>query len=363
MRTSTVAAKKPLDAGWVSTVTSAVNGMVGRNSSAIAPTVIAVVLFVANALAEPSFIGTGNWAPTLAVASPFIFTALAQAPAMLAGNGGLDLSVGPFAGFATVVVATVFVPAGLGSPGILIPLVLAFGLCAGAVNGFLIAYLRLPPIIATLGTYLFYSGLATHLLPSPGGTIPAWLANLVGTYGPVPGLLIVFIVVGVCWTLFVRTAYHRNLLAVGGDDRAAYTAGVNVAMVRLIAYALAGLLAALAGLLLAAAINGGDATVGPSYSLTSIAAVALGGVSLAGGRGGLFGAAMGGAILYLIQNLLTVAHVSVFQLNIANGVILIIALALNGALERLRKRGGGRGVLGGGTGPSSNETLAAISGQ
>jgi len=315
-----------------------------RSSYAVAPTVVAVGLFIANAVVQPSFIDSSNWASTLAVSSPFVLTALAQAPPLLSGNGGLDLSVGPFAGFITVFVAAVLVPAGLGAPEVLIPLVIGFGLAAGGVNGVLIAYVRLPPIIATLGTYLFYSGISTYVLPSPGGVVPAWLIKLDGSYGPVPGIWIVFAVVTAGWMLLSRTAFLRNLLAVGGDERAAYTAGMNTAMVKLWAYALAGMLAALAGLLLAGVIQSGDATIGPGYTLTSIAAVALGGISLAGGRGGLLGAAMGGAVLYLVQNLLTVAHVSVFQLDIADGLLLIAALALNGALERLRKRGGGSGA-------------------
>jgi ribose transport system permease protein len=311
--------------------------VLNRNSYAVVPTAIAAVLFIVNAVVQPSFIDPGNWAPILAVSSPFILIALAEAPPVLSGNGGLDLSVGPFAGFVTVFVAAVLVPAGLGAPEVLIPVVIGFGLAAGGVVGVLIAYVRLPPIIATLGAYLFYTGMASQVLPSPGGVVPPWLIKLDGSYGPIPGLWIVFTVVAAGWMLLSRTAYLRNLLAVGG---AAYTAGMNTAMVKVLAYAIAGMLAALAGLILAGVIESGDATIGPGFTITAIAAVALGGVSLAGGRGGLFGAAMGGAVMYLVQSLLTVAHVSVYQLNIADGLILVLALALNGMLERLRKRGG-----------------------
>jgi ribose transport system permease protein len=119
---------------------------------------------------------------------------------------------------------------------------------------------------------------------------------------------------------------------------------VNVGAVRLVAYAFAGMLAALAGLMLMGTIQSGDATVGPIYTVTSLAAVALGGISLQGGRGGLLGAALGGLTYYLIQNLLTVAHVSVFHLKVASGIVLILALALNGGMDALRKRQGGFAV-------------------
>jgi ribose transport system permease protein len=149
--------------------------------------------------------------------------------------------------------------------------------------------------------------------------------------------------IAVCWLLLSRTSYIRNLLAVGGDIRTAYTAGVNVNFTRVIAYALAGVLAALAGLLLTGLLQGGDAKVGAPYTVYSLTAVALGGIALGGGRGGLFGAAMGGVVLFLIQNLLTAAHVSVYQLDIANGVLLIAALAVNEGLEHLRKERAMRG--------------------
>jgi ribose transport system permease protein len=134
-----------------------------------------------------------------------------------------------------------------------------------------------------------------------------------------------------------RTAFRRNLVAVGGDERVAYTAGINVARVRASAYVLSGGLAAVAGITLTAMLGSAHPTVGPPYTLTSIAGTALGGISLAGGRGGLLGAAAGGAILFLVENLLTLARVSVFHLQIAYGAILIVALAINSLGERYHR--------------------------
>jgi ribose transport system permease protein len=303
------------------------------------PLVIFVILFIANIIWQTSFIHPNNWASTLTLAAPFIITGLAQTIPILSGQGGLDLSVGPFAGFVAVLIVRTFGPAGLGSPELLIPLVVVTGLAGGAINGVLVAYVRLPPIIATLGAYLFYTGIAAQVLPTPGGTAPGWTTQLVQSYGPIPGMIFVFGAIAVAWMLLCRTAYVRHLLSVGGDDRAALTSGIDVAKVKVIAYALSGLLAAIAGLVLAGTLNSGDATIGPPLTISSVAAVALGGISLAGGRGGLLGAAIGGGSYYLIQNLLTVIGVSPFALNIADGVILIIALAFSGLLER-RRRGG-----------------------
>lgn len=315
-----------------------VQGFFTRSSYAIAPASIALALFVANAIAQRGFLSPDNWTTTLAVAAPFVIAAMAQALPLLSGNGGLDLSIGPFMSFISALVAAKLAPAGLGSPWLLLPIALGIGLAAGAVNGALIAYLRLPPIIATLGTYLLYAGLSAEILPDPGGEVPTWLITVNGQIGPVPGVLIVFAGIAVGWLALSQTAFIRNLLAVGGDIRTAYTAGVDVNLTRVLAYALAGMLAALAGLLLTGLLQSGDATVGASYTVYSLTAVALGGIALAGGRGGLFGAAMGGVVLYLIQNLLTAANVSVYQLSIANGVLLIAALAMNEVLERWRKQ-------------------------
>jgi ribose transport system permease protein len=310
-----------------------------RQSYAAVPVLVAIVLFVVNIALQPSFVSHGNWATELSEMCPLVLTSMAAAIPMLSGNGSIDLSIGPFMGFMVVFIAAVLVPAGISAPELLLPLVLAFGLAAGSVNGILVAYLRVPAIIATLGTYLFYTGISAKVLPTPGGTVPSWVVHLNGFYGPIPGVLFVFAGAGIVWTLIARTSFRRNLLAAGGEQRAAYTAGVNVARTRLWAFAFSGALTALAGLMFAGLLQNGDATVGPPYTISAITGVALGGINLAGGRGGLFGAAIGGIILYLIQSVLTAANVSVYELNIANGALLILALAVNGALAGLHGRG------------------------
>jgi ribose transport system permease protein len=315
-----------------------------RSSYAVAPTLVALVLLVANVIAQPESVST-NLTTTLAVATPFIIAAMAQALPLLSGNGGLDLSIGPFLSFTTVMIAGQFAPHGLGDPWLLIPIVLGMGFAAGAVNGVLIAYVRLPPIIATLGTYLFYAGLSGEVLPDPGGDVPSWLITINGDIGPIPGVLFVLAAIAAGWILLSRTAYVRNLLAVGGDIRTAYTAGIDVNRTRVLTYGFAGMLAAVAGMLFTGLLQGGHANAGNVYTVYSLTAVALGGIALAGGRGGLFGAAMGGVVLYLIQNLLTAADVNPYQLGIANGLLLITALAINEALEHWRKKRTLRGGL------------------
>jgi ribose transport system permease protein len=309
-----------------------------RNSYAAVPLVLLILLFVVNAAVQPQFLAQNSWATSMSVLCPTVLTAMAMTLPVLSGNGGLDLSVGPLAGFMTVLISTILVPAGITTPVLVIPIVVVFGALSGAINGVLIAYVRLPAIIATLGMYLFYQGLGTDVLPQAGGNVPVWIVKLNGSFGPIPAVWVVFAVIALVWTLLSRGSYMRNLLAVGGDERAAFTAGVNVARLRLITYMIGGVLACLAGLMLTGLIQSGDGTVGPPYTISALTAVALGGISLAGGRGGLLGAALGGGVLFLIEELLTDAHVSVYAVSIVDGIVLILALALNGTVEHLRRR-------------------------
>ena len=229
------------------------------------------------------------------------------------------------------------VPRGFSDPFSIIGASLLVGVLSGLLNGFMIAVVRVQPIIATLGTYLAYQGITLEILPMAGGQAPEWLVALANGHGVVPGALVLVIALGIAWLAFERTAFRRNLLAVGGDSRAAYASGVNVAAVRIIAYVISGVLAAVAGLVFTAALGSGDPRVGVPYTLTSIAAVALGGVALSGGRGGMLGSAAAGALLFLIQKLFTLAQVSIFYIQIMYCVILFLALTLNAAGERARR--------------------------
>jgi ribose transport system permease protein len=308
-------------------------------SYAWAAIVVFLVLLLVNAIANTNLVAPKNWAATFASMAPFIIVAMAQVPAVMSGNGGLDLSVGPVSALVSSIVVVKLQPHGLSSPFVVVPVALGVGLAVGLINGILVAYARIPAIVTTLGTYLIFGALALEILPNPGGTAPRWLADLAnGAIGPIPGLAFVLLGCGLAWALLQRTAFRRNLLAVGGDARAAFTAGVDVARVRVIAFAITGLLAAVAGLVFVSVLNAGDASVGPQFTIVSLAGVALGGVTLAGGRGGMLGAAAGGATLFLLQSVLDALGVSVFYTGIAFGVALLLAIAVNSWADMRRKR-------------------------
>jgi ribose transport system permease protein len=302
------------------------------------PVIAFLVLFAANVAADPSFIGPDNWRSVLLGAAPFILTTLAQSVPILSGNGSIDLSVGPLAGLVNAVVAsTLIAENGITDPISNIAIALAIGVASGMLNGILVTVVRIQPIIATLGTFLTYQGITLEILPTAGGNAAPWMTAISGTYHHVPGIVLLFALIAVGWIGLGKTVYRRNLLAVGGDIRAAYAAGINVTGVRIVAFVISGILAAVTGVVFTAILGSADPLIGTPYILTSIAGVALGGIPLSGGRGGLLGAAAGGALLFLIENLLSLAQVSNFYIQIVYGSILIAALALNSFMELARR--------------------------
>jgi ribose transport system permease protein len=292
---------------------------------------LCVALLALNIWLNPARFGPASLGITFGLAAPLILAAAASMVPILAGRGGIDLSVGPLMGLVNVVVVRWLVD-GLGwsSPFLIVPAALLLGLASGVLNGWIAAYVRVQPIIATLGTSLLYAGLALTIAPSPTGTAPAWLKALADPWSWLP-----LAAVAVAWSLVKRVPYYEHLMAVGSDDRAAYTAGVPVALVRFLAYVLAGLFAAAGGLSLTGLIGSADPNVASNYTLLAISAVALGGVSLAGGCGGLAAAVLGATAIFLLQAALTFFNVSTFLLQIAYGLVLTLAVVMSST--RLRR--------------------------
>lgn len=298
--------------------------------------ILLVVLLAVNLVLNPVRFQPAGWGALIGLAAPLIGAALASTPVILSGRGGIDISVGPLMGFVNaIVIQVLFLRSGIATPLVLIPAALLAGALVGAINGFLTTIVRIQPIVATLGTYLVLTGITLTILPAPVGPAPDWLKAMAGPLSVLP-----LAAITLAWLIIRRLPYYDLLMAVGSDDRAAYTAGVPVTKVRLIAYVLTGIFAAAAGLMLTSLIGSADPNIGPTYTLIAIAAVALGGVSLAGGRGGLGGAAIGAIDIFLLQSLLTTFNVSTYVLQIAYGLILVIAVVLTAVQERLSKRKG-----------------------
>lgn len=253
----------------------------------------------------------------------------------------LDLSVGSIMGFSAIVAAQLL------AGGLPLWLVIVLGLLIGAGlglgNGLLIVVLGLPSFVATLATLSMILG--GELLITHGETVtihnPVFsrlvIANVLG-YIPAAAL-IALVVFAIIWIIFYRMPFGRHVAAIGGDIRAAVGAGINVSRVTLGVFTLIGSCAALSGLMTGAELQNADSTIGAGSELTAIAVVVIGGTSLMGGRGNLFGTVCAAVLLASIKAGLNVANVSSLYEDLVFGSILIIALMVDGLSRGTRRKG------------------------
>ncbi len=253
-------------------------------------------------------------------------------------TGELDLSGVAVIEIANVLVATTSGIEGVGWLGSLAA-VLAIGAAVGALNGILVSLLNLQSLAATIGTMIACEGIALLILPAPGGQVADAIAY--GLTGDLFGVLPVAAVIlaGLCaaWLLFKRTPLGIAVHAVGADVSAARLSGINVRRTKLAAFMMAGLCYGLAGYLLSAQTGTGDPRASNTLLLFMYAAVAIGGTSLMGGRGGVFGSLIGAGILTVMQKMLFALGVAEFYTDVCNGAIMIVAL-LVGNLPTLLAR-------------------------
>lgn len=298
--------------------------------------ILAVILLAVNIGLRPSFGSPANWAATVGTFAPFAIAAMASTPAIVSGGGGIDLSIGPLMTMINILFVKWMLPHSLGAPVVAIPIMVVLGLLAGTTNGLIIAYLRYPPVITTLSVNFILTGLALEVAPLAVSAPTNWTINLAQSVGPIPGGLITMAVPIAIWLVIKRTPYYRTLFAVGADEVAAYSAGVNVARVRILAYTLGGAFAGVGAIAVTALLQDADPTQASQYTLLAIAAVALGGTTLTGGRGSLRGSILGAASIYLLQNVLTVLNVPATWLSSAYGTLLLVAVII-GALALARR--------------------------
>jgi ribose transport system permease protein len=263
---------------------------------------------------------------------------MASTPAIL--GGGIDISIAPLFTLVSVVIEVVLLGHGVTNPAIVIGVAIGFGAAIGALNGALVNYGRFQAVVATLCMTFILSGVALGYAPAPVSGTTGWLTALGSTVGGIPGGLILIAVPLAAWYGLYRTPFVRTLRAVGGSETTAYTAGVNVTAVRTLAYTLGGAIAGLAGVAIVAQLHQAEADsafVTP-FILMAIAAVALGGTSLAGGRGGLLGSLLGACVIFLIKNLLGAVGISSFWSEACYGAILIAAVLFSAARVSQKKK-------------------------
>jgi ribose transport system permease protein len=289
---------------------------------------LAIALLIAEIIVQPSFVRPGNWASALSVLAPFAILAMASTPAILSGGGGLDLTIGPLSTVVNCIFAAWLLPKGLGG-AVSVPILLAVGAAVGAISGVLVAVLRYQPVVATLCGFFILAGFAQTIAPNPVSLPDNWTSHLAGSIGFLPGALVTIAFPLVIWALLGRTSFHRTLYAVGGDDASAYSAGIDVTRVRIMAYTLGGLFAAVGGIALTALIQTSSASVSSQYALIALAGVALGGTPIGGGRGGMVASLLGAFCIFMLQQLLSSSGVSANYQQLVYGTLLIAGVLLS----------------------------------
>ena len=293
-----------------------------RNRGIVGLGLVVVAFLIGYAALFPGLLTLGGFAKFSQTWFPLALTAMAQAILMLAG--GISLAMGATVSLGAVVAATTMASQGGVAAGVLS--VVAVGLGVGLLTGLIAVLLRLPAIIVTLASSFVIGGVALLVLPRPGGSVPPWLSDwLAGSSPTAFGLLILVLVL---WKLYAATPLGLALYAAGENPVGAYRSGASVNAALVAAFAISGLLAALAGLFVAAQTGSGDPVIGQAFTLNSIAAAVLGGVGFAGGQGTMRGAVLGSLLLTVMINVMFFLGLPPVAQYVVQGLIIVGAVAL-----------------------------------
>ena len=297
--------------------------------------ILLVALFAFTKMIQPTYGPPGIQGLAIAVL-PLALATVGQAIVVI--SGGIDLSLGSIIAFMTVVAASLM--KAYPEYSVIVVLgILLLGMLVGAINGGLIVVTRVPDIVVTLAMSFVWAGAALLVLKTPGGAAADWLKQLLQGYVltewvPKAAVLLV-VIVAVIWIPLRRSRLGLSFYAIGSNQLAAYRSGVSVGRTKIASYAFLGLFASLAALSITANTGQGSPSVG-QYTLQSVAAIVLGGVSLAGGRGGVFGAIVAVIILQLIRADMAFLNLNSNLATVANGVILI-GVVMVGSLIQIRR--------------------------
>jgi len=306
---------------------------------------VLVVLILVIGIIKNGFLTPENLVNILRISSVRLIIALGAAGILI--TGGVDLSAGRTVGLAAVIVASLAQRPDYASKifptlpymWIVFPILAAIlaGLLVGIINGVVIAYLKVPAFIATLGTMVIVWGAASLYVDRPPlgaqpiGGLRNDFTNLgTGSIGFLPTIILIALVVYfVYWIILSKTEFGKNLYAIGGNLNAAIVSGVNVKRNLVVLYSLAGMLYGIAGVLLAARSGGATNNYGSGYELDAIAASVIGGVSNLGGRGTVSGVLIGVLIFEVLNNGLVVMGVSAYWQQVVKGIIIVAAVAVD----------------------------------
>jgi ribose transport system permease protein len=273
-------------------------------------------------------------------AMPLAFAAAAQSVVVI--SGGIDLSVGSMIAVANVLAAAAMEEASFGEALLLAAAIVLAGAVLGAINGVIVVSSRVPDVVVTLTTGFILGGVALLILEKPGGGAPERFTTL-GTgslFTPwlSGSLAILALAVAIIWIPVLRSRMGLTLYAVGSDRAAAFRSGVNLELTRILAYVLGGLFSAIGGIGLTMTTGIGAPLAGVYYTLSSLAAAVLGGVSLAGGRGGIVGPVLAAYVLTLIPQDLIFLNIDPNFGQVIRGTLIVLVVMAGGVAALLRRR-------------------------
>lgn len=295
-------------------------------------TLIALVgLMIVITIINPSFLTTNNLLNLLLQVTANGFIAFGMTFVIL--TGGIDLSVGSSLALSSALAA------GLIGGGLPVPVAIVLAICLGGLfgmlNGLLIAYGKLAPFIVTLATMTIFRGATlvyTNGNPVTKGLSDSFLFQflgqgyIVGIPFPVILMFLVFVILAI---LLHKTAFGKAVYALGGNEKAAYISGIKLNKVKIIIYTISGMMASLSGLIITSRLSSAQPTAGASYEMDAIAAVVLGGTSLSGGKGRIWGTLIGALIIGVLNNGLNIIGVSAFWQQVVKGIVILIAVLLD----------------------------------
>lgn len=294
------------------------------------------LLCVFFSLTSPHFLTTNNLLTVALQTSVIAIVAIGQTFVII--KSGIDLSVG------SVVAISGVVAADLMTKGTPVPIAVLVGIGVGAVcgliNGFLIAFGKIPPFIASLGMMGAARGAALVITDGiPVSGLPASFGALAGAqlFGMIPSSVVIMFIIAVIMGLILsKSHFGRNIYAIGSNEEAAYLSGIPIKKTKMWVYVVSGLMSGIAGIVLTSRLVSAQPTAGNMYELDAIAAVVIGGASLMGGVGSILGTLIGAFVMGVLRNGLNLLNVSPFWQQIAIGGVVVLAVFI----DNLRRRKG-----------------------
>jgi len=288
--------------------------------------IVLIILIIVNISLQSNFFSYNTIKSNFMTFTPLILVSMAQAIIIISGS--VDLSAG-----ASMSLFTVFSAFIMTDTNVLWVVLLGFAVvvaASGFINGTIIGKFNLSPLLATYATSAIFMGIAMIILPNAGGYVPKffyrWYRADVLTIIPAP---ILILIIGIAiWYGISKTTVYRYIYAIGSNQEAAYSSGIKVSNIRIATHLIASIFIGMAGLCILLSTATGDYRSGIPFTLNSIAAVVIGGISLSGGKGNIWGAVIGALILGLLNNIIFFANISSLYQIFAKGIIIVLSLVI-----------------------------------